>query len=69
MSKCKVCQKKITLAQQVASLCKCGNYHCSKHMHSDSHSCNKLDDIILDNKNKLAQTLNKVCAEKMIKIQ
>ncbi len=68
MSRCFECKRKITLAQQLASTCKCDKSFCLTHRHADMHSCTHIDQFKLEEKKLLEKTLVKVEGEKLIKI-
>ena len=34
------CKKKISLVENIISMCKCGKKHCTTHRLSESHQCN-----------------------------
>ena len=68
MSKCSVCRRKINLAQQIATQCKCDKSFCSEHRQASSHSCTYTDQFKKDDLILLQKSLPKVEGPKIIKI-
>ena len=68
MVKCECCKKKINLAEQVASMCKCKNMFCLMHRLPEFHACTHIDKIKDADKKVLEKNLVKVEGDKMIKI-
>lgn len=36
---CKICSKRLDLAQQIIGKCRCESYFCSSHRYPSSHNC------------------------------
>lgn len=59
------CNKRLTLTESTMK-CKCGNIFCTTHRFSEKHNCTF--DYRGEAKQKIEQSLNKVIADKIIKI-
>jgi len=68
MAKCNICKKKINLAEEIISKCKCDKMHCSSHRLPEYHECKNINEMKEISKNVLAKSLPKVEGDKLLKI-
>lgn len=60
--KCKICNKKINMIEEIMAKCKCNNYYCTLHRLPEYHNCEI--DYITENKTELEKKLVKPDANK-----
>lgn len=58
--RCNICKIKIKATDEIISKCKCNKSHCLKHRLPEKHECEKIDDIITEQKNILKNNLVKL---------
>jgi predicted nucleic acid binding AN1-type Zn finger protein len=63
---CYICNKKISIIEEIIAKCKCNNYFCKLHSMPELHNCNI--DYINNNKKNLEKKLIKITSNKNIEV-
>lgn len=64
--KCFICNKKLSIIDEITAKCKCNNYYCNIHKYPDKHSC--VYNYVKENQEILEKKLVKLNSNKNIEV-
>jgi predicted nucleic acid binding AN1-type Zn finger protein len=64
--RCLICNKKISIIDEITSKCKCNNYYCIIHKYPENHNC--IYDYVKENQELLEKKIIKLYSKKNIEV-